>query len=445
LQGYFLLVMLSKRSLFPKKKHRDRAKSVDMQADFEMSEDEDLDLAVVERSRSSELLPILEEEQEKFVVAPERRSENEKYLRSAPSKKRKRRKSMRAPGLTTSGPMVQIPPANNVKEPSVQLRANRSKRSNPRKYVARAIDYLIACKGYRQEGIFRQCGDYEKIKKAQAAIESNSAGPDLYEELGVFGVADLIKTLLDKGKNSLIDGIRFMQLSMLSEVIQSPINHEDRTAAEFAPLFINSVLSSLPKSNYRLLIKLLNFLTLVITHEEESLMGLQNVSTLFGSILFEAPTTIDYVEYVAQTSKQAKILENIFTCLLREPKMFQEEDSVPLSHLYASESTKLQNQYILKGEEYLKFYETKSAVYGLFHETILPVTPEEAQKYFTDQPQLSDRTKKPIAPPVRSSKRKSSGLRSRLSFRKSARVTHNKLTPATDPEAMMKLLASLKG
>mgnify|MGYP005994638033 CR=1 FL=1 len=124
-----------------------------------------------------------------------------------------------------------------------------------------------------------------------------------------------------------------MKLAEVPDIIKDPNMHEKFSSTKLASMSIASVFASLPHSDYRLLIKTIEFLHLVIKHEQESRMGLRNISSVFCGILFAHPTTTDPLEYAKQTKSQGQLLELIFTCMLRFPDM--------LSQVYENEEAEI--------------------------------------------------------------------------------------------------------
>lgn len=218
-----------------------------------------------------------------------------------------------------------------------------------------------------------------------------------------------------------------------------------------AALFCDAVFSSLSEGSRNVCMSILQFLRLVVNNEKKSKMGAKNVAIIFGTIVFEAPQTLDYTLFMEENALQARVFELMLTCYILYPNSFGGIDNTTISHYYAKSTTKVVDCYFLRGEELIVFYndEDEDHIFGLFQKNIVMVTAEELEKSFTDtkiehasairmagDPDLS-------GPAMRASKKKS--FRKRISTRKSVSISHARAaSKPSDKAEMMEMLDKLR-
>lgn len=241
--------------------------------------------------------------------------------------------------------------------------------------------------------------------------------------MGIYGVADLIKSLLRTSAEFLVTADQYEQLQQITELFNSSPPDSNFSAEQLTTFFVNSIFSTQRTAKRKLLLSIFEFLRLVILNEEESKMGSNNLAIIFGGILFESSSTLDYKVFMTQNKQQGKVLRIILDLFTRNHEYFAEKAAVPTDY-FALNSSKIQNQYILKGEPFTQFYQQEEIIYGIFHSKFHTLSPDALLTGFSTDSPIKSRASHSLlvvdaktTSDFRPTKRKS--LRKRLSVRKS--------------------------
>ena len=108
----------------------------------------------------------------------------------------------------------------------------------------------------------------------------------MFEEIGTYACADLFKSILRKRIKPLINGACLAGINTAKNLQCEDSSKMAHTPGEQVALFLNStIVSSLSRNDDQLARSLFDFLRLVILHEEDSKMGIHNVSRIFSMLL----------------------------------------------------------------------------------------------------------------------------------------------------------------
>jgi len=220
--------------------------------------------------------------------------------------------------------------------------------------------------GYLKEGIFRVCGRAEAIKNAEMKLIQDKMTAkeiiQMFDEIGTYACADLLKTILRKRAEPLITPACLQGFNTARELQVSESWDLPHTPDEQVSLFLNSTFSLLPRQDSRLVRGVCEFLRLVVLYEEDSKMGLGNVSRIFSMLFFGTPTTTDPLMFVKESEQRTELLEFLLRLYSEQEDMF--ENSTPtIERLVAKSTIKQKPVCILRGETVNYFFSTDEYAY----------------------------------------------------------------------------------
>lgn len=229
------------------------------------------------------------------------------------------------------------------------------------------LKYLTQSQAYLKEGIFRVCGRAQVIQKAEIELQKDKMGTKditkMFDEIGTYACADLFKSILRKRVKPLINEVCLAGINTAKNLQCENSSKMPHTPGEQVALFLNStIVSSLSRNDDQLARSLFDFLRLVILHEEDSKMGIHNVSRIFSMLLFDAPITNDPLVFVKETEKSTELLEFMLASYVENRDMFGNQSGViePFEALCTIDQSPV---CILRGETVHYFYSTKEYAY----------------------------------------------------------------------------------
>jgi len=269
--------------------------------------------------------------------------------------------------------------------------------------IISCVKHLTEIQAFSCCGIFRECGDFPKIQKAYDTIQTTDQRDEderIFKEIGIFGTADLLKTIINRLNGPLINEQCFQRLKIVTTLrTHTPEEYQTPNDNMFLRhLYIHAVLNLLPQKLLQVLREIFSFLVKVIQNRNETKMDSKNIATIFAPLLLPCGMNgMDISLFMQDNKSKIEFMCYLLDRFVEEPKILEKrfsKGSFEDVEFPRSGSISEQGPLILRGDLFTVFHRTKSVICGILGETAYLIRIDEFNKLI-EPPEIIEKPKSP--------------------------------------------------